>query len=296
MLAPFKTPYNVPSLIANLRDLGVKAGDAVMLNADLGNIAWRASPASVKTAVIESLLQATGQGGGFMTVAFSKKYLLWNAKRGTEFTRDTPTNAGAMAKAMLQHPGAIRSKHPTHSFVAIGDIAADLLDGHDTNAGTYTPIGRVVDRNGTLLLLGCADRKNGVQTIHLCQEQLGLSRKSLLSFGLLAARYFDEDGRSRLFRYRSIGGCSRGFHKLYGDFVTAGLLKTGFYGNGYSVSVQARPAQALTMEILRENPCRALCDLPDCLFCRGMWTYNIAGMPRFYSSLVLSKIIGILKK
>lgn len=288
-------PHDMNSLTRDLHELGVRAGDAIMLNADLGNIAWGKSPQIVKKAVINSLLEATGKGGGFMTVAFSKKQLIWNARRGTEFTKSTPTNAGAMAKLMLQQEDSIRSQHPTNSFVAMGDIAAELVAGHDANAGTYAPIAKVVERDGILLLLGCADTKNGIQTIHLCQEELGLSRKSLVRFGLLAARYFDQYGESKIFKYRSIGGCSRGFYKLYGDFVTAGLLTTGFYGNAYSIAVRAKPAYELTLRLLRENPRRALCDLPDCLFCRGMWTYNMSGMPLYYANLALSQLTKVFR-
>jgi aminoglycoside N3'-acetyltransferase len=230
---------------------------------------------------MQSLLSAVGEGGTLLNGTFTESFWRFNVDRSFVFCDSTPSTSGALSKSFLSWPGRIRSKHPTNSFTAIGKQAATLVEGHDHNSLSYEPIGRAIDLNCKMLLIGCVDKRNGVASVHYAQETLGLTRRNLFSGS--RAVLFEKNGKPEFFVSRSGGGCSRGFWKFYSHFVTAGALMTGQFGDAYSVLIDGRKAYEITVDILRRDPKFALCDDPNCFSCRGTWLFNKTDMPSYYA-------------
>lgn len=78
---------------------------------------------------------------------------------------------GIIGETLREEPDALRSCHPTHSWVGIGGDAAFLLSGHRHSAtpcGKDSPFFRLLDRDGVILLLGVG--VNSLTNIHAVED------------------------------------------------------------------------------------------------------------------------------
>lgn len=271
-------PQTRETLQRDIEALGVSAGDVVLVRANVGAIG------RVKGGLGESLrgalLDAVGETGTVVSLAFTRTFPLLHLDRSYVFTDATPTTSGALPKLLLETPGRRRSRHPTNSFVAVGRRADEIMAGHDESSSSFEPMGKLVALGGKQLLIGCAEESPGFTTVHWAQHRLGLSTRSLLRnrVGVL----YERDGEVRLFRRPDIGGCSMGFGRLYAEYARAGLLRMGSVGRAESICIDAAPAYALEEALLRRDPRAVLCPRPLCTFCRGTWLFNKRDMVPFY--------------
>lgn len=277
----------------NLLRSGVCRGDVLLLSADLGNIGLVGSTRAGESRrnVIKTLLDFVGPDGTIVTVTFTKSFLFhYNFDKSYVFTPNTPSTAGGLARGFLEHPNVVRSTHPTCSFAAIGKMAKHILLGHNAEASAYDPIGKVIELNGKVMLVGCADYKNGLHVVHYAQQVLGLSKQNILSRKI--GVQYSENGAVKLFKQVDLGGCSRGFYKFYGDFVANNILSVGHVGKAYSVLAPAQQAFEIVLDRLKEDPTYALCHNKDCFSCRGCWKYNKREWPAFYGYHAWKKIFS----
>lgn len=172
----------VKSEIADaLRTIGLERGDSVIVHTSLGKIGYVCGGAQV---VIEALIETVGEKGTIMMPTQSWKNLdpetgvHWDADK-TDWDRIrenwpaynkaiTPTNTmGAVAEMFRSWPEAVRSDHPSRSFAAWGRNAEYLTKNHDLSDifGDTSPIGKLYDLDGKILLIGVDYDKN--TSIHL---------------------------------------------------------------------------------------------------------------------------------
>ena len=84
----------------------------------------------------------------------------------------TPTHRmGAVAETFRTWPGAVRSRHPFLSFVARGPRAKEICAEHslDFGLGEGSPLARVYDLDGLVLLLGVGHASN--TSLHLAEHR-----------------------------------------------------------------------------------------------------------------------------
>ena len=69
---------------------------------------------------------------------------------------------GEIADTVLRRRDAVRSSHPHYSMAAIGPLAQELCGTHelDWSIGPDSPLGRVADHDGQVLLLGVGHGSN----------------------------------------------------------------------------------------------------------------------------------------
>jgi aminoglycoside 3-N-acetyltransferase len=270
--------FTVNSLAHDITSLGIGRGDCVLVRAALRRVGE--TEGRVGSTVLAALLEVLGEEGTVMGLAFTKEYFLPRIDKKYVFTEASAPLTGGFASAMLEHPRALRSRHPTNSFVAIGKDAFFLLSNHDEDSSCFLPIRNLLTLNGKMMLIGCVSESPGFTTVHLAQEELGLSRRSLLTN--LVGVYYRNGSEVRLFKRKDFGGCSLGFYKFYAHYVEKEKLRCGRFGNAYSIAIDARDAFGIELELLRKNKIFPLCDDPECLFCRGSWWYNKGDMFKYY--------------
>ncbi|MBQ9901954.1 MAG: AAC(3) family N-acetyltransferase [Clostridia bacterium] len=163
------------------RTLGLEKGSTVMVHTSLSKIGYVCGGAQT---VIEALMETVGTGGTVMMPAQSWKNLdpddgvHWEVEEEyRQIIRDhwpaydkrlTPTNTmGAVAEMFRLWPGTMRSDHPSRSVAAWGKHAEYLTSGHDlcNIFGDGSPIGKLYELNGDVLLIGVGYDKN--TSLHL---------------------------------------------------------------------------------------------------------------------------------
>lgn len=170
MIAATSAPRTRDGLAADLRRLGLGAGDSVLVHCSLTAIGWVSGGAA---AVVGALRDAVADAGTLVMPAHSTQLsdparwrdpavpVAWHATvRATMPAYDpraTPTRGmGAVAEAFRMHPGARRSAHPTLSFAALGPRAEQVTARQplEDPFGEDSPLGVLCATGARVLLLG----------------------------------------------------------------------------------------------------------------------------------------------
>ena len=156
-------------IVASLQEIGLKEGNTVIVHTSLSSIGYVCGGAQT---VIEALIEVVGENGTIMMPTQSWKNLDpeagvhwdvseqdWDTIRENWPAYDkkiTPTNTGAS-----------RSDHPARSVAAWGRHSVYLTEKHDLSDifGDDSPIGRLYELDGKVLLIGVGYNKN--TSIHL---------------------------------------------------------------------------------------------------------------------------------
>lgn len=174
-------PITKNDVMSALSAVGLKKGQAVMVHTSLSSIGYVCGGAQT---IIEALIETVGPEGTIMMPTQSWKNLdpedgvhwtvpeeYWQVIRDNWPAYDkniTPTNTmGAVAEMFRSWPGVIRSDHPARSVAAWGKHAQYLTSDHDLSNifGEGSPIGKLYELNGAVLLIGVDYDKN--TSIHL---------------------------------------------------------------------------------------------------------------------------------
>ena len=172
------------------------------------------------------------------------------------FGCDSPLDRemGAVPHALLGWEGAVRSGHPSHSWVAIGDGAHHFVHPHPPDR-PLAPIKRLADDrfNGHVLLLGCSLKR--CTAIHHSEEIAG--RRPFVRW----IRY--ADGEVRPVRE---SGCSEGFDSLapYLESLARRVRIGRCEAIAYPIRALVRIAGAIIHDVPQVTRCRADSDCTRC--------------------------------
>lgn len=186
---PPRSPFDVGTIAAGLRAAGLAAGQDVLVHSSLRRVGPLTKGAET---LIEALSMALGPGGTLVVPTHnagnSTTSRTWHeATRGMsaderlryEATlpgwdrgRTPAQGVGALAEYVRLLPGAVRSDHPQTSFAAVGRRAESLTADHalDSHLGQRSPIGRMYDSGGHVLLLGVG--YEACTALHLAEYRL----------------------------------------------------------------------------------------------------------------------------
>lgn len=158
------------SLAAELRGLGLRPGETLLVHSSLSSLGWVCGGAAT---VVTALLDALGDAGTLVVPTHSgdnSDPAQWSNPPVPEAwwaeiraamppfdARTTPTRGmGAVPEAVRTWPGAVRSGHPQTSFAALGPRAATITDAHapDCRLGERSPLARLEEAGARILLLG----------------------------------------------------------------------------------------------------------------------------------------------
>ena len=178
-------PLTSLSLAEKLRECGLDTGQTVLVHMALSKLGWIVGGAE---AVIWALLDVLGDSGTLMMPTHTLDNtdpLEWEnppvPESWWQLIRDhtpaynpdtTPSiNMGVVPELFRTWPGAVRSAHPATSFAALGPNAKFLTAGHllGDETGDQSPIGRLYELDGYVLLLGVTHWEN--TSLHLAEER-----------------------------------------------------------------------------------------------------------------------------
>jgi len=187
----------------------------------------------------------------------------WHRRPGYQprpFHPDMPANrgVGVITETIRRRPGTVRGIHPSHSFAAAGEGAAEVI-GAQTYDDPMAPVVELCARGGWVLMLGT-----------------GLSRCTALhaSEALAGRPYFahyalvDEGHVVRV----GVPGCSHGFHRFAG--VLAPIKREVMIGNARVHAYPGRDFLELSAAAIRRDPGITVCRA-GCRACRDI----VAGGP-----------------
>jgi len=279
-------------LVEDLKGIGVCSGDTLLVKFDVFQILLNNILA--KEFILDAFLEAVGPNGTIASAAYTKLLPLDELTEDEPYSPESATNLGFMVTRMLTHPDSVRSMHPSTSVVAIGKNAEYLCGGHDATAPQFLPIKKLAELNGKLMSLGCCISNPGFGSTHWVQHNLGLA--AMWRKKNTRGSYYSSHSGLKLYVAEEIGGCSRGFIKLYPEYLRKEILTVGQIGGAYSMVLPAKEAIEIETEILSKTPKFVLCDDPTCPKCKTWWEYNYTGLVQFYSGAIINKIRRIATK
>ncbi|MFC3831712.1 MULTISPECIES: aminoglycoside N(3)-acetyltransferase [Deinococcus] len=184
-IARADAPRTRQTLAADLRAVGVQPGDVLIVHVSLSRLGWVAGG---PVAVIQALQDAVTPLGTLVMPTFTlqltdpagwRRFAVpeewWETIRAEMSAFDpalTPSRGmGQVAELFRTFPDVRRSDHPHSSFAAWGQHAQAITADHPLaySLGDGSPLARVYDLNGKVLLLGTEVNTS----LHLAEVRAG---------------------------------------------------------------------------------------------------------------------------
>jgi aminoglycoside 3-N-acetyltransferase len=177
------SPRTRDSLARELRQAGLVAGMTMIVHSSLSSLGWVCGG---PVAVVQALMDVVTISGTIVMPTHTGDYsdpaewqhppvpaAWWPIIREAMpifDPRTTPTRGmGQIVEVFRTCPGVLRSSHPEVSFAAWGRKATYVTDGHglDRSLGESSPLARIYDLGGSVLLLGVGYDRN--TSFHLAE-------------------------------------------------------------------------------------------------------------------------------
>jgi aminoglycoside 3-N-acetyltransferase len=154
---------------------------------------------------------------------------------------------GVVADVFWRRPGALRSDSP-HAFAAVGPMAAAITADHppDVPHGLDSPVGRVHERDGQILLLGVGHDAN--TTVHLAENLAGVRYRRAKHLMLLSS-----NGTPTRVKYAETDHCCQNFALMDRWLEEVGLQQRGVVGSGEARLMRSRDVVQVAADHLRED-------------------------------------------
>lgn len=234
-------PVTVDTLSRDLRALGVRPGMVLMVHSSLSALGWVCGGA---VAVIRALQKVLRSYGTLIMPAHSgdlsdpslwenppvpKSW--WDTIRRTMPAYDpelTPCRGmGAVVDCFRTLHSVVRSAHPQVSFAAWGEQALKIVQDHslDFGLGEQSPLARVYELDGWVLLMGVDHRSN--TSMHLGEDRADFHGKRIVTTGApMKVGAHRRWKRFKDFNYHSddFGRLGRDFEREYKDQIRRGFI------------------------------------------------------------------------
>ena len=256
-------PRTVTSLSADLRALGLRQGMAVLVHSSLSSLGWVVGGAQ---AVIMALTQTLGETGTLVMPTYSTDNsdprdwrdppipeAWWQSVRDDMPAFDarlTPTREmGRIAETFRSWPGVLRSSHPSTSFCAWGRLAEVITRDHglENGFGENSPLARLYDAGGQVLLLGVEHDRNS--SLHLAEHRSDWPRKRDFEQGTAML----VDGKRTWVHFKELMSEPDDFARMGTAFDATGASQVGKVGSAPAKFMSQVALVDFGVKWIREN-------------------------------------------
>lgn len=225
-------------LIEQLLSLGVEPGGTLLVHTAFSKVGpVDGGPGGL----IEALLAALGPQGTLVMPSMTD-----DDEHPFDPTLTPCLGMGVVADTFWRLPGVLRSDSP-HAFAAVGPHAARLTAPHpvDIPHGLDSPVGRVYELNGQVLLLGVGHDAD--TTIHLAENMAGVRYRIPKSLMILT------NGQPTRHDYAEIDHCCQNFALLDTWLEHEGRQRRGVVGHAEARLARSVDIVTAALAHLREN-------------------------------------------
>jgi aminoglycoside 3-N-acetyltransferase len=233
-----------------LRRLGLVPGITVLVHSSLSKLGWvNGGP----VAVVQALMDVITPRGTLVMPTHSGDYsdpsrwenppvpqAWWQTIRDTMPPFDprwTPTRGmGVIVETFRKWPGVVRSAHPALSFAAWGREALFVTANHELDyaLGEGSPLARIYDLDGSVLLLGVGYESN--TSMHLAEYRAPGATPEDLGAPVII------DGKRQWMTYKDIELDSDVFAAIGASLEEVHPPRTGWVGSAQARFFAQRPA------------------------------------------------------
>lgn len=242
---------NKSDIINGLREIGVKAGDTLLVHSSLKSLGQVDGGADT---VIDALLEVLTPDGTLLMPSFQNGSEFFLVDRGCRFDiGQTPTGCGIIPDVFWRRPGVLRSLSPTHCTAAFGQQAAEMVAGHERckiSVGLGSPYHKLTAMNGRILLLGVTHNSN--TTLHFVENTNGAPTICRKKYEPVVV---DEHGvEITVPTMPHMPGLPRNYLKAESVLLDAGIQTNARIGMAESRLIEAGAMAALLGQKVREQP------------------------------------------
>lgn len=226
------------TIVRQLLQLGVTPGGILLVHTSFSNIKpVEGGPEGL----IRALQTALGAGGTLVMPSMS-----YDDDHPFDKRISPCPEMGVVADTFWRLPGVLRSDN-NHAFAAVGPLAEEILAPHpiDVPHGQNSPVGRVYEWDGQVLLLGVGQDSN--TTIHLAENLAGVRYRRDKYITIL------RDGSPIRFDYREIDHCCQNFALVDGWLDEHNLQRRGQVGYAGARLMRSRDIVSVVTTHLRQN-------------------------------------------
>lgn len=231
-------------LVEQLKALGVREGGVLLVHTSFKAVRpVEGGPLGL----IAALREALGRDGTLVMPTMTDGETVFDP-------RSTPTvDMGITAELFWRQPGVLRSTHPGGSFVAEGPLAERICQPQPLSPphGPDSPVGRVHDLDGQVLLLGVTHSED--TTLHLAEA---IAR---VPYSISHPCVVEVDGVARTVMIPETDHCCTRFRLADGWLRARGLQREGKVGNADARLSSSRDIVAVAVEHLTADPLIFLC-------------------------------------
>ena len=253
------TTFSRAQLVDALRRVGLGAGDVAFVHLDLDALGAPEGCASADEAyamLFGCLRELLGEEGTLLVPTYT-----FSLCRREEFDPDnTPTSGGPWSPTagfleyVRAQPGALRSRDPIHSVVALGSRAAELVDDvPPTCFGAGSVFERLVDAGAKVCVMGLPLEEATIR--HHFEESAGVPfrYRKLFTGRIVEGGQSRKSGWVYSVRILADNGYPDG-SRLEALARERGVCRAAAVGKGEILAVDAREYRDLTLRALESDP------------------------------------------
>lgn len=216
-------------IIEQLKEVGIKNGEVVMLHSSLSKMGYVEGGAQT---VIDSILKVIGNEGtiampAFPAIGFNYDYLITNPVFDLS---NTPSKMGVITEVFRKMKQVKRSLHPTDSVCSLGKQADYLTKDHISQLTPYnhnSPFYRLCELKAKIILIGVD--LNSLTNFHTLEDAVSNFEIPVYHQTVFDTQLIDESGKMLVMKtkvHNPVFSKKRKCNDFIKPFVDAGFMQS----------------------------------------------------------------------